>query len=181
MKSPIEQIEEDGVIAGGQHIRAATVIWCAGVKARPVAQWLGLRPAKSGQIEVGAYLSPIEDDAVFIIGDAALCRGQNGKPLPGLAAVAKQQGEYVGKLIGSRLRNESPLRSFQYVDKGTLATIGRHSAIADDENSIVFYRVEIGAYFDLSQLGRARPLRRSRGFDAGTPGSRWQLGCAGPR
>ncbi len=131
VKSPIEQIEEDGVIAGGQHIRAATVIWCAGVKARPVAQWLGLCPAKSGQIEVGAYLNPIEDDAVFIIGDAALCRGQNGKPLPGLAAVAKQQGEYVGKLIGSRLRNESPLRSFQYVDKGTLATIGRHSAIAD--------------------------------------------------
>ena len=51
--------------------------------------------------------------------------------MPGLAAVAKQQGEYVGKLIGSRLRNESPLRPFQYVDKGTLATIGRHSAIAD--------------------------------------------------
>ncbi|MGH7490240.1 MAG: NAD(P)/FAD-dependent oxidoreductase, partial [bacterium] len=131
VKSPIEQIEENGVIAGGRHIRSATVIWCAGVKATPLAQWLGLRPARSGQIEVGADLSLIGDDAVFIIGDAALCRGQNGKPLPGLAAVAKQQGEYVGKLISSRLRNESPLRPFHYVDRGTLATIGRHSAVAD--------------------------------------------------
>ena len=77
--SPIEQIEASGVVVNGRRIRA-TVIWCAGVKAVPLAQWLDLRPAKSGRIEVGPDLSLPGDENVFVIGDAAFCRGDDGKP-----------------------------------------------------------------------------------------------------
>jgi len=129
--SPIEQIEASGVVVNGRRIQAATVIWCAGVKAVPVAQWLDLRPAKSGKIEVGPDLSLPADENVFVIGDAAFCRGHDGKTLPGLGAVAKQQGEYVGRLIAGRLRGETTNKPFHYNDQGTLATIGRHSAIAN--------------------------------------------------
>jgi NADH dehydrogenase FAD-containing subunit len=128
--SPIERIDAQGAVAKGQRIEAATVIWCAGVKAGPVAQWVGIAPVKSGKIEVGPDLSLPGDANVFIIGDAAECPGADGKPLPGLAAVAKQQGEYVGALIRRRLRSESSPGPFQYRDRGTLATIGRHSAVA---------------------------------------------------
>jgi NADH:ubiquinone reductase (H+-translocating) len=128
--SPIERIDANGAIAKGQRIEAATVIWCAGVKASPAAQWLGIPAARSGKIEVGPDLGLPGDPNVFIIGDAAECRGADGKPLPGLAAVAKQQGEYVGTLIRSRLRNDTLPGPFRYRDRGTLATIGRHSAVA---------------------------------------------------
>ncbi len=129
--SPIEHIDQNGVIAKGQRIEAATVIWCAGVKASPVAHCLGIVPAKSGKIEVGPDLSLPGEPDVFIIGDSAVARGLDGAPLPGLAAVAKQQGEYIGRLLRRRLRNESPSGPFRYRDRGTLATIGRHSAVAD--------------------------------------------------
>jgi NADH:quinone reductase (non-electrogenic) len=129
--SAIGEIDADGVMTRAQRIEAATVIWCAGVKASPVAQWLGLQPSKHGQIEVGPDLSLPGDPNVFIIGDTALCRGADGKPLPGLAAVAKQQGEYVGELLHRRFSGETPSGAFRYRDHGTLATIGRHSAVAD--------------------------------------------------
>jgi NADH dehydrogenase len=130
VSSPIERIDAEGAIAKGQRIEAATVIWCAGVKANPVAHWLGVAPVKSGKIEAAPDLSLPEDSDVFIIGDVAECRDPNGKPLPGLAAVAKQQGEYVGALIRRRVRKQSPPGPFRYRDRGTLATIGRHSAVA---------------------------------------------------
>jgi NADH:ubiquinone reductase (H+-translocating) len=126
--SPIEHINESGVIAKGKRIEGATVIWCAGVKASPVAHWFGVAPVKSGKIEVGPDLSLPGAPEIFIIGDAAASQGDDGKPLPGLAAVAKQQGEYIGALLRRRLRNESPSGPFRYRDRGTLATIGRSSA-----------------------------------------------------
>jgi NADH:ubiquinone reductase (H+-translocating) len=128
--SPIEHIDRDGVIAKGRRIEAATVIWCAGVEASPVAHCLGVRPVKSGKIEVGPDLSLPGDPDVFIIGDVAASRGSDGKTLPGLAAVAKQQGEYIGALLRRRLHNERPSNPFRYRDRGTLATIGRSSAVA---------------------------------------------------
>jgi len=68
---------------------------------------------------------------VFVIGDAAFVTTASGEPLPGLAPVAKQQGQYVGELIARRVRGESAPSPFRYRDEGALATIGRHSAIAD--------------------------------------------------
>lgn len=129
--SAIDEIDARGVTTRGQRIEAATVIWCAGVKAGPVAQWLGLPAGKHGKVEVGPDLSLPGDPNVFVIGDAALCRGTDGQPLPGLAAVAKEQGEYAGELVRRRLAGEILSSAFQYHDRGTLATIGRHSAVAD--------------------------------------------------
>jgi NADH dehydrogenase len=129
--TPIEAIDRDGVVAKGKRIEAANVIWCAGVEASPVAQWLGVRGEKGGRIGVAPDLSVPGHPEIFVIGDAALVTGPNGEPLPGLAPVAKQQGQYVGELIARRVRERAPLPPFRYRDEGALATIGRHSAIAD--------------------------------------------------
>jgi NADH:quinone reductase (non-electrogenic) len=131
LDTPIAAIDRDGVVANGRHIEAANVIWCAGVVATPVAHWLGLPTANGGRVEVGADLSVPGDPQVFVIGDAAFVAAAGGKPLPGLAAVAEQQGKYVARLIAARARNEASPAPFHYRNKGTLATIGRHSAIAD--------------------------------------------------
>ena len=136
LDTPIAAIDRDGVVAGGRHIGgrhigAANVIWCAGVEATPVARWLGVPSGNGGRVEVAADLSVPGHPQVFVIGDAALVAGADGAPLPGLAAVAEQQGKYVARLIAARARGEAPPPPFRYQDKGMLATIGRHSAIAD--------------------------------------------------
>jgi NADH:ubiquinone reductase (H+-translocating) len=129
--SPVERIDRNGVSTGRQTIDAGTVIWCAGVKARPIAGWLGVPAAHGGRIEVAADLSVPARPEIFVVGDAALCHGPDRRPLPGLAAVAKQQGEYVGDVVRRRLCNEPAIGPFSYRDRGTLATIGRNSAVAD--------------------------------------------------
>ena len=130
LDTPIEAIDRSGVTAKGRHIEAANVIWCAGVEASPVARWLGAPSAKGGRVEVAADLSVPGRPEIFVIGDAALVAGAGGKPLPGVAPVAEQQGKYVAELIAARARGAT-LPPFRYKDKGMLATIGRHSAIAD--------------------------------------------------
>jgi NADH dehydrogenase len=131
LEKPIEAIDRDGVMAGGKRIEAANVIWCAGVEAAPVARWLGVPAGKGGRIGVAADLSVPSHREIFVIGDAAFVPGPKGEPLPGLAPVAKQQGQYVGELIARRVRGEAAPPPFRYRDEGALATIGRHSAIAD--------------------------------------------------
>jgi NADH:ubiquinone reductase (H+-translocating) len=131
LDSPVERIDASGVSTGHQTIDAGTVIWCAGVKARPIAGWLGVPAAHGGRIEVAADLSVPGRPEIFVVGDAALCHGPDQRPLPGLAAVAKPQGEYVGEVVRRRLCNEPAIGPFRYRDRGTLATIGRNSAVAD--------------------------------------------------
>jgi NADH dehydrogenase len=131
LDTPIEAIDRKGVLAGGERIEAANVIWCAGVEASPVARWLGVPAGKGSRIRVAPDLSVPGHPEIFVIGDAAFVTGPNGEPLPGLAPVAKQQGQYVGELIARHFRGESAPPPFRYRDEGTLATIGRHSAIAD--------------------------------------------------
>jgi NADH:ubiquinone reductase (H+-translocating) len=131
LDSPVERIDASGVSTGRQTIDAGTVIWCAGVKARPIARWLGVPAAHGGRIEVAADLTVPGRPEIFVVGDAALCHGPDQRPLPGLAAVAKPQGEYVGEVVRRRLCNESAIGPFRYRDRGTLATIGRNSAVAD--------------------------------------------------
>jgi NADH dehydrogenase FAD-containing subunit len=101
--STVEHIDEDGVIAGVERIRAATVIWSAGVRATSVGQWLGVRTARNGAVPVDLDLWVPIFPEVFVLGDAALLAGPDGTPLPGLAAVAQQQGRYVGALIAARV------------------------------------------------------------------------------
>jgi NADH:ubiquinone reductase (H+-translocating) len=131
LDTPIEAIDRYGVVARGKRIEAANVIWCAGVEASPVARWLGAPADQSGRIRVAADLSVPGHAEIFVIGDAALVTGPRGDPLPGLAPVAKQQGQYVGEVVARLVRREPEVPPFRYRDKGALATIGRHSAIAD--------------------------------------------------
>lgn len=131
LSTPIEAVDEYGVIANDRRIEAANVIWCAGVQASPVARWLQAPAAKGGRIKAAPDLSVPGHPEIFVIGDAALAVGPRGEELPGLAAVAQQQGHYVGAVLTSRARGERPPPPFRYRDKGTLATIGRNAAIAD--------------------------------------------------
>ena len=112
-------------------IPAATIVWAAGTAATPVAQWLGVAPGKGGRVEVGRDLVVPGHAGVWVIGDAALAKGADGKPLPGLAPVAKQQGEYAAKAILRRLAGRPAQRPFHYRDYGTMATIGRAKAVAE--------------------------------------------------
>jgi len=115
-------------LKSGEIIPAQTVIWAAGVRAAPLAATLGLAPARQGRIPVEPTLQLAGHPEVFIIGDAAY-REQDGEPLPMVAPVAIQMGEWVARNIARQLRGQ-PLEPFRYHDQGTLATIGRNAAVA---------------------------------------------------
>jgi NADH dehydrogenase len=115
---------------GRRYIPAATVIWAAGVQASPAAKWLGVGDDRAGRVSVTPHLTLPDDPRIFVIGDTALAHGADGKQLPGVAPVAKQQGAYVARIIRRGLAGKS-IRPFAYRNYGNLATIGRKAAIAD--------------------------------------------------
>jgi NADH dehydrogenase len=127
----VTQCDEDGVVIGGERLDAATQIWAAGVMASSAARWLGADSDRAGRIKVGPDLTLPGHPEIFVIGDTALALGHDGKPLPGLAPVAKQQGAYVARVLRSRLAGIAAPAPFRYRDYGTLATIGRRAAVAD--------------------------------------------------
>ena len=129
----VTDIQPGTVQLGKQAIPAETVIWTAGVTATPVAQWLGTAADTGGRVRVGPDLQVPGRLGVYVIGDAALAFDGEGKPLPGLAPVAKQQGRYVARAIRRRLRlrGRVGVHPFGYRDYGTLATIGRNKAVAE--------------------------------------------------
>jgi len=121
----VTAVDADGVVAGGERIEARTIIWAAGVMASPAGKWLGARTDRAGRVIVAGDLTLPEHPDIFVIGDAAL---PDGKPLPGVAPVAKQQGAYVAKRILADLEGKS-YRPFRYRDYGSLATVGRKYAV----------------------------------------------------
>src|SRR5271154_2536016 len=102
--APVTAIDSSGVMIGPARIETRTVIWAAGVAASPAGHWIGAECDRVGRIEVDRDLSVPGHPEIFAIGDTALVLDANGKPLPGVAPVAKQQGRYVGGLIKARLR-----------------------------------------------------------------------------
>lgn len=131
LETMLEEIDEHGVIARGERIPSATVIWSAGVQATPVGRWLGVETEPDGRVAVEPDLSVPGLPEVFVLGDAALAQGPDGEPLPGLAAVAAQQGRHVGRLIAARAEGRPEPGRFSYRDRGTMATIGRSAAVAE--------------------------------------------------
>ncbi len=127
----VTAIEDGTVRLGDEAIAAATIIWAAGTAATPVAEWLGVEGAKDGRVAVDGALRPPGHARVHVIGDAALARGPDGQPLPALAPVAKQQGDYAARAILRRLRGRPAPGPFRYRDYGALATIGRGQAVAE--------------------------------------------------
>jgi NADH dehydrogenase len=131
LNTPVETIDADGVVGPGERIHASVVIWCAGVKATPIAACLGVPTTRKGAISVAPDLSVPGTSNVFAIGDVAALDSQAGKPLPMLATVAKQQGAYVAGVIRRRLESKAPPPAFRYHDPGSLAIIGRSAAAVD--------------------------------------------------
>jgi NADH dehydrogenase len=127
----VEHIDEHGLRVGGVRIDASLVLWCAGTKARPAAQWIDVPAARNGAICVGPDCSVPGFPEIFAIGDVASFSAGRPGPLPGLAPVAKQQGRYVGRLIRARIEGRPDPGPFRYSDWGTMAVIGRSHAIAD--------------------------------------------------
>jgi NADH dehydrogenase FAD-containing subunit len=124
----VDQIDEEGVLAGGQRIASKTVIWTAGVAPSPAGKWLGVEMDRSGRVRIQSDLTVPGHPEIMVVGDTASL-DQDGKPLPGVAQVAIQQGRYAGRLISSRIAGSSPPPPFRYFDKGSMAVVGKGFAI----------------------------------------------------
>ncbi|MFC3650046.1 NAD(P)/FAD-dependent oxidoreductase [Dyella humi] len=131
LNHPVTECRADGVVCKDQYIGAGAIFWAAGVRASPAAQWLNVPADKAGRVKVERDLSVPAHTEIFVVGDAALLEQENGKPVPGLAPAAKQEGRYVAEVIKTRLRNRAPPRPFRYRNYGNLSTIGKHTAVVD--------------------------------------------------
>jgi NADH dehydrogenase len=117
-----------GLNIGGERLEARTILWAAGVQASPAARWLGAAADRAGRVVVKPDLTLAGHPEVFVVGDTAQVT-VNGKPVPGLAPAAKQQGAYVAAQIRRKLAGASAGPPFRYRDAGALATIGRKAAV----------------------------------------------------
>ncbi len=131
MRGRVTECSHDGVLVGDSRIPARTIVWAAGVAASAAGTWLEADTDPSGRVKVSTDLSMPRHPEIFVIGDTALVIGKNGKPIPGIASAAKQQGQYVGAVIRDRLAGKPSRGGFRYRHRGSLATIGRKSAVAD--------------------------------------------------
>jgi NADH dehydrogenase FAD-containing subunit len=127
--TPVTAVDSEGVVAGVR-IPAATVIWAAGVAASPLGSFLGVPLDRNGRVVVEPDLTVPGRPDVFVIGDLALYTHQGGAPLPGVSPVAMQEGRAVARTIADRLAGR-PARPFRYLDKGTMAVVGRSAAVAE--------------------------------------------------
>jgi len=131
LNAKVTQIDEYGVTIGNERIATRTVLWAAGVIASPAAKWLGVAADRAGRVKVSADLSVPERPGVYAIGDTALVLDAAGNPVPGLAPAAKQGGAFVARVIRAHLTGGTAPALFRYRHMGSMATIGRKSAIAD--------------------------------------------------
>ncbi len=124
----VDQIDADGVVVAGERIVSKTVIWTAGVAPSPAGKWLRVETDRAGRVRVQNDVSVPGHPEIFVIGDTASFE-ENGKPLPGVAQVAMQQGRYVGKVIHNRIAGKPAPGPFSYFDKGTMAVVGKGFAV----------------------------------------------------
>jgi NADH dehydrogenase len=126
----VTECSADGVIYGGKKLEAKTLIWAAGVRASPAADWLDAPVDRAGRVQVLPDLTVPGHPDIFLIGDTAALAGPDGKPVPGIAPAAKQQGRYVADSIRARLKGVT-LPPFHYRHAGSLAQIGKRKAVID--------------------------------------------------
>jgi NADH dehydrogenase len=128
--TPVTGIDETHVHSGDRSLPASVVLWGAGVSASPLGKLLGAQTDRAGRVQVQPDLTLPGYPEVFVAGDLASVFQEDGKAVPGVAPAAIQMGQFAAATILSDLRGE-PRKAFRYNDKGSLATIGRSSAIAD--------------------------------------------------
>ena len=124
----VDQIDADGILVAGERILSKTVIWTAGVAPSAAGEWLKVETDRAGRVRVQGDLTVPGHPEIFVVGDTASL-DQNGKPLPGVAQVAIQQGRYSGKLIHSRITGGRATGPFSYFDKGEMAVVGKGFAV----------------------------------------------------
>jgi NADH dehydrogenase len=127
----VTHCDDGGVKLGDERIDSRTIVWAAGVAASPAAEWLAAKHDRLGRVMVGRDLTLPAHEEVFVIGDTAHAQDPSGKPLPGIAPVAKQQGKYVAKVLHARIAGRPAPAAFRYRHAGNLATIGRTAAVVD--------------------------------------------------
>jgi NADH dehydrogenase FAD-containing subunit len=128
MDKAVQTIDGEGVVVGDERIPSKTVIWTAGVAPSPAGKWLGCDVDRAGRVRIRQDLTIHDHPEIFVIGDTASL-DQDGRPLPGVAQVAMQQGRYAAKSIFRQVTKKSPLPPFRYFDKGNLAVVGRNFAV----------------------------------------------------
>ena len=126
----VTECSADHVVYGGKRLDTTTIIWAAGVRASPAAEWLNAPADRAERLQVLPDLTVPGHPDIFAIGDTVAINGPDGKPVPGIAPAAKQQGRYVAEAIKARLRG-GKIVPFRYKHAGSLAQIGKRKAIID--------------------------------------------------
>jgi len=126
----VDQIDDEGIVVAGERIASKTVIWTAGVAPSPAGKWLKVETDRAGRVRVQKDVTVPGHPEIFVVGDTASFE-ENGKPLPGVAQVAMQQGRYAGKVIHSRVNGKTPPGPFSYFDKGNMAVVGKGFAVLE--------------------------------------------------
>jgi NADH:ubiquinone reductase (H+-translocating) len=126
----VEKVDEQGVIAAGERIASATVLWTAGVAASPVVKMLGTATDRAGRAIVGPFMDITGVPNVFVAGDAASVT-QDGRPVPSVAQAAIQQGRFVGRVIANRVEGRKDGRLFRYHSRGNMAVAGKNFAVLE--------------------------------------------------
>lgn len=127
----VKSIDADGVSYGEKRLDTKTVIWAAGVAASPVAKWLGVEGDKAGRVAVEPDLSVKGHPEIFVAGDVASVKTAEGKPVPGVAPAAKQEGAHAACVVRERMHGNAASLAFVYHHAGDLATIGKRAAVID--------------------------------------------------
>ncbi|MBV9565843.1 MAG: NAD(P)/FAD-dependent oxidoreductase [Bradyrhizobium sp.] len=127
---PVTDCNREGVVYGGNRLDAKTIIWAAGVRASPAAEWLGAPADRAGRLQVDPDLTVPGHPDIFAIGDTVTIAAWHGQPVPGIAPAAKQQGRHVAATIKTRLEGGKG-GPFRYKHAGSLAQIGKRLAVID--------------------------------------------------
>ena len=128
----VDKVDDQGVIVAGKRLESATVLWTAGVAPSPILKGLNAKTDRVGRVCVTPFLTLPDHESVFVVGDGAMLAQTGGRPLPGVAQVAIQEGRYVGRFIMAQIRTgRAPTRPFRYFDKGNMAVVGKNFAILE--------------------------------------------------
>lgn len=131
LSAAVTQIGRNTVSFGEHRVEARTIIWAAGVRASPAAEWLGVPADRNGRIIVAPDLSVPGHPEIFAVGDTITVNAPDGSPVPGIAPAAKQQGAHVAETIRRRLAGKDAQPPFRYHHEGSLAQIGKRKAVID--------------------------------------------------
>jgi NADH dehydrogenase len=129
--TPVSECTAEGLTIGTKFVACRTIVWAAGVAASPAAAWLGADADRAGRVVVDQHLNLPGNPEIFVVGDTASVKMADGKPVPGVAPAAKQQGAYVAGVIRARLAARPAPPPFRYRNQGNLATIGKRAAVVD--------------------------------------------------